>query len=166
MLHKIVAAGIAALALGMLTAAQASAQNDDPASGVLMDTGAGAVGEFEFRPFGEKVSLRDSRPDGWGMLLELWWDGKLRRWCYNTKGGDAGPQKCDFEIPEGKKITFYLAEISYAWFKCKRQGCGKRKHMWAGPSSNGCQVAPKGWPCGYGGATGTAEETNDFRGTA
>jgi hypothetical protein len=65
-----------------------------------------------------------------------------------------------------QNITFYLAEISYAWFNCKRQGCGKRKHMWAGPSSNGCQFAPKGWPCGYGGPTGTAPETLDSRGEA
>jgi hypothetical protein len=163
MFKKILAAGITALALSLAATAGAHAEND--ASGALMTSEGGAVGEFTFNPAGEKVRLYDAQPDRWGMLLELWWDGKLRRWCYNTKGANSS-QRCDFNIPEGKRITFYLAEISWAWFDCKRQGCGKRKHMWAGPTRNGCQVAPKGWPCGYPGATGTAPETLDFRGVA
>ena len=121
MLQKIVAAGIATLALGMLSAAEASA--DNRASGALMHSEGGEVGHFEFDPVGEKVRVYDAQPDDWGMLVELWWGGK-------------------------------------------RKGCGKRKHMWAGPSSNGCQFAPKGWPCGYGGPTGTAQNTLDFRGEA
>jgi hypothetical protein len=147
----------------MLTAAEASAENS--ASGALMHSEGGAVGDFEFDPVGEKVTLYDAQPDDWGMLVELWWGGRLQRWCYNTKGANS-EQKCDFQIPDGQNITFYIAEISYAWFNCKRQGCGKRKHMWAGPTRNGCQVAPKGWPCGYGGPTGTAPESLDFRGEA
>ena len=162
-LRKIAAGAIAILVLGMLTAAAASA--DDAAQGSLMISTGGSVGQFEFDPVGEKVSLYDAQPDDWGMLVELWWGGKLQRWCYNTKGASTN-QHCNFEIPDGTNITFYLAEISHAWFNCKRQGCGKRKHMWAGPDRNGCQVAPKGWPCGYGGPTGTAPETNDFRGEA
>jgi len=35
---------------------------------------------------------------------------------------------------------------------------------WAGQTRDGCQVAPKGWPCGYGGPTTTAPETFDFQG--
>jgi hypothetical protein len=160
---KFMAAGIAVLALSLAAATNASAGNS--AMGALMTSEGGSLGDFEFNPIGERVRLYDAQPDKWGMLVELWWDGKLRRWCYNTKGASTD-QKCNFEIPEGKDITFYLSEISWAWFKCKRQGCGKRTHMWAGPSRNGCQVAPKGWPCGYPGPTGTAPETLDFRGEA
>ena len=163
MLKKIGVAAIAALALSLAVTASASAEND--ASGSLMISTGGEVGHFTFNPVGEKVSLYDAQPDRWGMLLELWYDGKLRRWCYNTKGASSY-QKCNFNIPEGKDITFYLSEISWAWFNCKRKGCGKRKHMWAGQNRNGCQVAPKGWPCGYGGPTGTAPETFDFFGEA
>jgi hypothetical protein len=164
-LKKLVAAAIATLALGALGAlgaAEASAAND--AGGSLMISTGGSVGDFRFDPDGEKVELYDAQPDNWGMLLELWWGGKLRRWCYNTKGASTF-QRCDFKIPEGRNITFYLAEISHAWFNCKRQGCGKRRHMWAGPSSHGCAVAPKGWPCGYPGelSPGIAP---DFRGEA
>ncbi len=130
-----------------------------------MTSEGGEVGHFTFDPVGEKVRLYDAQPDNWGMLVELWWGGKLRRWCYNTKGAGSFA-KCNFRIPDGTKITFYLAEISHAWFNCKRRGCGKRTHMWAGPTRNGCQVAPKGWPCGYPGPTGTAPETNDFTGVA
>jgi len=162
MLRKLVAAGIATVALGLLGTAAASAENRAGAS--LMISTGGAVGQFEFDPVGEKVSLYDAQPDDWGMLLELWWDGKLQRWCYNTKGASTF-QHCDFNIPDGRNITFYLAEISHAWFNCKRQGCGKRRHMWAGPSSSGCAVAPKRWPCGYGGGLSPGVEP-DFRGEA
>jgi hypothetical protein len=163
-LKKLVAAGIATLALGLLAAAEASA--DNAAQGSLMTSEGGSVGSFEFDPVGEKVSVYDAQPDDWGMLAELWWGGKLQRWCYNTNGASSY-EHCNFKIRDGRNITFYLAEISSAWFNCKpREGCGKRKHMWAGPSSNGCQGAPKGWPCGYAGATGTSPLTNDFRGEA
>jgi hypothetical protein len=160
--RTIIAAAFASLALGLLAAADARAENR--ASGSLMISTGGEVGHFEFDPLDEKVELYDAQPDKWGMLVELWWGGRLQRWCYNTKGASTY-QTCDFNIPEGRDITFYAAEISWAWFGCKRQGCGKRKHMWTGPSSNGCQVAPKGWPCGYGGSIGTGDDP-DFRGEA
>lgn len=163
MFRQIILLAAALVVVGSAGAGVAHA--DDRASGALMHSAGGSVGEFEFDPVGEKVRLYDAQPDGWGMLVELWWDGKLRRWCYNTKGAGT-TQKCNFKIPEGKRITFYLAEISWAWFKCKRQGCGKRKHMWAGPNRWGCQVAPKRWPCGYPGPINTAPETNDFRGVS
>jgi hypothetical protein len=162
MLKTLLAAGIATVALGLMGTADARAENLAGA-GLMISTG-GSVGHFRFDPVGEKVELYDAQPDGWGMLVELWWGGRLRRWCYNTKGASSF-QHCNFEIRDGRDITFHLAEISYAWFDCKRQGCGKRKHMWASPDRNGCQVAPKGWPCGYGGELSPGIEA-DLRGEA
>jgi hypothetical protein len=54
-LKKILAAGIAILALGLLTATDASADND--AEGALMISSGGSVGDFEFDPVGEKVRV-------------------------------------------------------------------------------------------------------------
>ena len=162
MLKKLAAAGLAALAITLVSAAVARAEDD--ADGVLMTSTGGSVGEFEFFPVGEKVRVYDAQPDRWGMLVELWWGGKLRRWCWNTKGASSD-QWCDFSIPDGRDIGFYIAEISYAWFNCKRQGCGKRRHMWAGASGNGCAFAPKGWPCGYGGGISSGKDA-DFSGEA
>jgi hypothetical protein len=155
---------VIALAVALFALGAADARADDDANAELMISTGGSVGYFDFDPVGEKVKLYDAQPDHWGMLVELWWGGKLRRWCYNTKGAGAS-QHCNFKIPDGTRIQFSIAEISSAWFNCKRQGCGKRTHMWAGPSRNGCSFAPKGWPCGYGGGISTGKGA-DFHGVA
>jgi hypothetical protein len=78
-----------------------------------VDSRGGSVGEFEFDPVGEQVSVYDAQPDGWGMLVELWWASKLQRWCYSTKGASSF-RHCDFKIPDGRNIGFYIAQIGWA----------------------------------------------------
>ena len=156
MLQKIVLASLATLALGLLPAAVAHA--GDPADGELrtfVDEGENSFNQelldFKFDPDGEKVRVHDSDTNGYGALVELWWGGELQRWCYNTKGGGRN-QNCNFEIPDGQQIRFYVAEISWAWFDCPRaQGCGKRRHHWAGPfDQSGCEANGYNEPCAFG----------------
>lgn len=151
MLKKIVVAVIATLAFGLVPVAAAGAA--DPAEGKLFyldDEFKEEKLRFSFDPQDEKVRLHDSDTNGYGALVELWWGGKLQRWCYNTKGGGRD-QKCDFEIPDGQSIRFYVAEITSHWFDCKRKGCGKRRHFWAGPfDQNGCEANGYNDPCAFG----------------
>ena len=124
------------------------------------------LGEFGFFPKGDKVHLWDASPNNWGVLVELWWGGKLRRWCWNAKGGLTN-QVCDFEIPEGRNIRFFIAEFKRdQWRRCAPiRGCGKRTHHWAGPDGNdGCRANRWRPPCGFTHRTVSGE--NDFRGEA
>jgi hypothetical protein len=155
-LRKIVVAMIATVALGLLPAAGASAA--DPAEGALyelQDEGhqrfKQQLVDFEFNPLDERVSVHDRDRNGWGALVELWWGGKLRRWCWNTKGAGR-EQECNFEIPEGQSIRFFVAEIDKGWFFCDPwMGCGKRERSWAGPfDQSGCESSGYRDPCAFG----------------
>jgi hypothetical protein len=150
-LRKFVVAVGATLAFGLLPAAAADAA--DRAAGKLFYLDEEFKEEklrFDFYPKDEKVSLHDSDTNGYGALVELWWGGRLQRWCYNTRGGGRD-QDCDFEIPEGQQIRFYVAEITRKWLDCKREGCGKRTHFWAGPfGQNGCESNGYNDPCAFG----------------
>jgi hypothetical protein len=162
---RIAVAVMATLALGLLPATSAGAADD--AEGSLREfPGHERLGDFYFNPRGERMLVNDRQKNGWGILVELWWGGELRRWCWNTKGfGDF--QECNFSIPEGRNISFFVAEFDgratrlgpRARREALRRGEGKRLHVWAGAGEpDGCRVS--GWrePCGYG--------AGDFRGEA
>jgi hypothetical protein len=160
MFYKLLIGGVGALALTLALAGPAPAANvaagdlvDDNFSGC--DTGEGSCyAKFGFQPKDELVFVSDENKNGWGVLLELWWDGKLQRWCWG--------QQCDFEIPEGQNIEFFITEFHKRdWDKCdESRGCGKRTHYWAGPRGrDGCNAIgdPFG-DCAYG--------QGDFKGEA
>jgi hypothetical protein len=165
--RKIVIAGIAAFALGLVPAGPALAA--DSAGATLMENSQipthdceridpeaepGDLGEclaeFAFFPEGERLLVTDRNRNGWGVLVELWWGGKLRRWCWNTKGYDTA-QECNFKIKDGRNIRFFIVEFhKRVWDDCRpSKGCGKRQHFWAGPfDRSGCAVARENEPCG------------------
>jgi hypothetical protein len=158
-LKKLVVAVSATLALGLVLAAGAGAA--DRAGGVLLlNTGqeeTEPLGDFRFNPRGEHVWVRDLENNGWGVLVELWWGGRLQRWCYNIDGPGT-TQECNLSIPDGAEITFFIAEIDDDNFpdldrNARREallaGEGKRPRVWAGPSSrNGCWASSFTYPCG------------------
>jgi hypothetical protein len=142
-LRKFTAAGIAAMALGLVQAGPALA--DDPggygAFGNLLRDEGPRLAHFDFDPYGEHVTVSDDFEDDWGVLVELWWGGKLRRWCWNTSG-EGTDHDCNFDIKEGRNINFFIAEAHKdLWKKCApADGCGKRRHFWAGENGSGCGV--------------------------
>jgi hypothetical protein len=117
------------------------------------------LGDFRFNPRGEHVYVRDRFKDDWGILVELWWGGKLRRWCWNTKGANRGASHCDFNIKERQSITFFIAEAKKReWKKSDPSvGRGKRKDYWWGPNRK-IPGSPPGmeYPLGNGDFVGTA----------
>jgi hypothetical protein len=159
MIGKVLVGAVATLALTLALAGPAPAANN-AAGDLVNDNFDGCGGEgscyakFAFDAKGERVFISDEHKNGWGVLLELWWGGKLRRWCWG--------QQCDFKIPEGQNIEFFVAEFHKRdWDKCApSRGCGKRTHYWAGPNGrDGCAAIgdPFG-DCAYG--------QGDFKGEA
>jgi hypothetical protein len=166
MFKRLLVAGIAALALGLVPAGPALAE--DYAEGDLWRDGAGThLASFDFYPDGERVFVDDEYRDDWGVLVELWWGGKLQRWCWNTNGYSdevVTTEKCNFDIKDGTDITFYIALADkYEWKQCDPEdGCGKRKNFWAGQDNWGCNVTRDNevLPCAE------PDEASDFWGEA
>jgi hypothetical protein len=163
-MKKLLIVVLAGLAVALVPVAGASAA--DPADGdlyELRDEGDDRIkqglADFKFDPLDERVRVADRARNRYGTLVELWWGGKLQRWCWNTKGAGR-TQECNFEIPEGQAISFFVAEIDRRWFFCDPwMGCGKRRHSWAGPfDRNGCEASGYADPCSFG--------EGDFRGVA
>ena len=170
MFTRFLVVGVAALALGLLLASPALAAND--ARGYLFRDGSGTMlADFEFVAKGEHVYVNDDYKDDWGVLVELWWDGKLRRWCWNTKSAASEfPAHCNFAIKDGKDITFYIALADrFEWKQCEpEEGCGKRKNFWAGADlASGCDVIQDpAQPCARGVRFTYPQSDSDFFGEA
>jgi hypothetical protein len=167
MIKQLIVAGLTAAALAFMPVSSAQAGNRAE-GGFEAKTGGAPkyLGEFSFYPRGNRVDVYDAYGDNWEVLVELWWGGKLRRWCYNRQGG-LTTQTCHFKIRSGQNIRFFIAEIEYdVWKHCKRRGCGKRRHFWAGPfGRDGCRANRFRAPCAYL-ARSTVGTLSDFLGEA
>jgi hypothetical protein len=152
MFRKAVALALAVSALGLVAASSATAGSG--ANGILTEPkDSRPLGKFRFRPGKETVAVHDRWVDSWSVLVELWWGGKLRRVCWDsTLRSHNGLRRhtCDFSIPEGKRITFFMAEArKRVWKKCWVRGkrawrlrngsraCGKRPGYWVGEKRQG-----------------------------
>ena len=127
------------LVLGLATPALAQ---DAPAQGLLVRPNDAKLAEFTYKPYGERVQLTDHAANRWGVLLEVWYGGKLQRWCY---AADGRSQRCNFSIKDGRNLRFFIAEFDKSrWDDCApSKGCGKRPHYWGGPGRMDCsETAP------------------------
>jgi hypothetical protein len=158
MFKKAVALALAVTALGLVATGSAAADKEAHGNieqGEYISSPPGAVwkyhklGAFKFKPRGEKVVVDDQVKNGWSILVELWWGGKLRRVCWDsTLGGVYRGNRahtCNFKIPDGRRITFFIAEArKRTWKRCWRRGktawyapsgpCGKNPGIWWGPN--------------------------------
>jgi hypothetical protein len=131
-IRKALLGAVVLLVHAVLAAGPAQAGPASALEGFCPSTGQQDVlGAFGFAPYDELVHVEDDCADGWSIVVELWWDSRLRRTCWATKG--AGTDNwCDFEIPEGKKIWFYIAQARRSTCKQHRpdRNCAKRR--WGG----------------------------------
>jgi hypothetical protein len=91
------------------------------------------AGCFTWEPYGEVLTVSDHRADGWSILVELWINGRLSRTCWDTNGASNGSVTCNFEIAEGTRIDFYIAQAKYSTCTSYSPSLGCDKGRWAGP---------------------------------
>jgi hypothetical protein len=94
-------------------------------------------GTFTFHAFGETMEVTDACADGWSIVVELWYcsapsqrtkcngnEGlaslpKLHHTCWADRGAGVTGH-CDFSIPEGTRITLFIAQAHHR--SCTRKG--------------------------------------------
>lgn len=126
-----------------------------------------------------RIQVFDEFTDGWSVMVELWWGGRLRAVCFDANTAEnPAPGFCRPRVPNGMPVTLFIAESSrplwrkcWDWSKRKRawqrtgspwcgqpiHGHGKRQDYWGGPGR--IWTGPPGdWPppgSGWGSGTFT-----------
>ncbi|MBO0747650.1 MAG: hypothetical protein J2O47_04835 [Acidimicrobiaceae bacterium] len=103
-----------------------------------------------------RIQVFDDATDGWSVMVELWWGGKLRSVCFDANtAANPAPGFCRPFAPNGSPVTLFIVETHqsvwkacwtrrhHAWVpdpRAKQQVCdtpgqlrGKRVDYWGGP---------------------------------
>ncbi|RKQ95011.1 hypothetical protein U746_0770 [Mycolicibacterium mucogenicum 261Sha1.1M5] len=97
---KLILASCAAILLvaGAAQAARADSTNRFNLGGYLRATAS-------YQSYGDKITVKDQRADGYWTRAELSWKGSGVKRC-DAKGGSGSSKTCAFNAPEGSVVSY------------------------------------------------------------